>query len=98
MLPNFADKFFAALTAAGLPEIPREFSVVPYRHVIPSATVAAIDAFIRIFDRVTTRPARHLRVWAYRGERFLISARASKRADLLDLASPGGWLPTFVQN
>jgi hypothetical protein len=57
MLPNFADKFFAALTAAGLPEIPREFSVVPYRHVIPSATVAAIDAFIRIFDRVTTRPA-----------------------------------------
>lgn len=57
MPPIYAEKFFAALTAAGLPEIPREFSVVPYRHVIPGATVAAIDAFIRIYDRVTTRPA-----------------------------------------
>jgi hypothetical protein len=36
-----------------------------------------------------------LRVWAYRGERYLISGRASKRRDLLDLAPPGGWLPTF---
>ena len=37
-----------------------------------------------------------LRVWAYRGERYLISGRASKQRDLLDLAPPGGWLPTFV--
>jgi hypothetical protein len=36
-----------------------------------------------------------LRVWAYRGERYLISGRASKERDLLDLASPGGWIPTF---
>jgi hypothetical protein len=36
-----------------------------------------------------------LRVWAYRGERYLISGRASKRRDLLDLTPPGGWLPTF---
>ena len=36
-----------------------------------------------------------LRVWAYRGERYLISGRASKQRDLLDLAPPGGWLPTF---
>jgi hypothetical protein len=36
-----------------------------------------------------------LRVWAYRGERYLISGRASKQHDLLDLAPPGGWLPTF---
>ena len=36
-----------------------------------------------------------LRVWAYRGERYLISGRASKRRDLLDLRTPGGWLPTF---
>ncbi|MDH3445597.1 MAG: hypothetical protein OEN50_16845, partial [Deltaproteobacteria bacterium] len=36
-----------------------------------------------------------LRVWAYRGQRYLISGRASKQRDLLDLAPPGGWLPTF---
>jgi hypothetical protein len=36
-----------------------------------------------------------LRVWAYRGERYLISGRASKQRDLIDLAPPGGWLPTF---
>jgi hypothetical protein len=36
-----------------------------------------------------------LRVWTYRGERYLISGRASKQRDLLDLAPPGGWLPTF---
>lgn len=37
-----------------------------------------------------------LRVWAYRGERYLISGRASKERDLLDLTPPGGWLPTFA--
>ena len=38
-----------------------------------------------------------LRVWAYRGERFLLSGRASTRPDRLDLTSPGGSLPTFVR-
>jgi hypothetical protein len=37
-----------------------------------------------------------LRVWAYRGERYLISGRASTQRDLLDLAPPGGWLATFA--
>jgi hypothetical protein len=37
-----------------------------------------------------------LRVWAYRGERLLISSRASRDPDLLDLRSPGGWLPTYI--
>jgi hypothetical protein len=37
-----------------------------------------------------------LRVWAYRGERFLVSGRASRRPDILDLTPPGGWLPTFA--
>jgi hypothetical protein len=37
-----------------------------------------------------------LRVWAYRGERYLISGRASKERDRLDLAPPGGWLATFA--
>ncbi|HEY7317174.1 MAG TPA: hypothetical protein VIE89_06345 [Candidatus Binatia bacterium] len=36
-----------------------------------------------------------LRVWTYRGERYLISGRASKERDLLDLTPPGGWIPTF---
>ncbi len=31
-----------------------------------------------------------LRVWAYRGERFLVSGRASRQPELLDLTPPGG--------
>jgi len=37
-----------------------------------------------------------LRVWAYRGERFLLSGRASLRADGIDLRPPGGWLATYA--
>ena len=37
-----------------------------------------------------------LRVWAYRGEIFQLSGRASRRPDRLDLARPGGWLPTYA--
>ena len=37
-----------------------------------------------------------LRVWAYRSEIFLISGRASRRPDRLDLTPPGGWLPTYA--
>jgi hypothetical protein len=37
-----------------------------------------------------------LRVWAYRGEIFQLSGRASRRPDRLDLVRPGGWLPTYV--
>ena len=43
-----------------------------------------------------TRLWTDLRVWAYRGEIFLVSGRASKRPDRLDLAPPGGWLPTYA--
>ncbi|HKH80828.1 MAG TPA: hypothetical protein VKA03_04310 [Methylovirgula sp.] len=43
-----------------------------------------------------TRLWTDLRVWAYRGEIFLVSGRASKRPDRLALAPPGGWLPTFA--
>ena len=37
-----------------------------------------------------------LRVWAYRGDILLLSGRASRRPDRLDLAPPGGWLPTYA--
>ncbi len=37
-----------------------------------------------------------LRVWAYRGEILLLSGRASRRPDRLDLKPPGGWLPTYA--
>ncbi|MGZ5216779.1 MAG: hypothetical protein ACXWCD_10940 [Caldimonas sp.] len=36
-----------------------------------------------------------LRVWAYRGERVLLSGRASRHPDSIDLSSPGGWMPTY---
>jgi len=37
-----------------------------------------------------------LRVWAYRGECVLLSGRASRHPDSVDLSSPGGWIPTYV--
>jgi hypothetical protein len=39
-----------------------------------------------------------LRVWAYRGKRFLLSGRASRKPDRLDLSPPGGWVPTYVSS
>ena len=35
--------------------MPEEFSVVPRHQVIPSATVAEIAEFVRVFDQVTAR-------------------------------------------
>jgi hypothetical protein len=39
---------------------------------------------------------RDLRVWAYRGEIFHLSGRASRQRDRLDLTPPGGWVPTYT--
>jgi len=39
-----------------------------------------------------------LRIWAYRGQRFLLSGRASRLPDLLDLRPPGGWLPSYARS
>jgi hypothetical protein len=36
-----------------------------------------------------------LRVWAWRGERLLLSGRASRDPDRIDLAPPGGWIATY---
>jgi hypothetical protein len=55
LMREFGDKLFAALRKAGMPEVPERFSVAPVHQEIPSAIAAEIDAFIRIFDRVTTR-------------------------------------------
>ena len=52
-----ADNFYAALQAAGLPAVPREFAVVPQHQIIPSSTMAEICEFIRVFDEVTARAA-----------------------------------------
>ncbi len=37
-----------------------------------------------------------LRVWAYRGDIFHLSGRASRRPERLDLTPPGGWVPTYA--
>jgi hypothetical protein len=36
-----------------------------------------------------------LRVWAWRGEPLLVSGRASRHPDRIDLAPPGGWIATY---
>jgi hypothetical protein len=51
------ESFYAALRAAGMPEVPAEFSVVPQHQVIPGAMLTEIADFIRVFDRVTAREA-----------------------------------------
>jgi hypothetical protein len=38
-----------------------------------------------------------LRVWAYRGDIFLLSGRASREQKRLDLTPPGGWIPTYAK-
>jgi hypothetical protein len=53
--PRRANTFYTALQAAGMPDVPREFSVVPEHQVIPAAILAEISDFIRAFDRVTGR-------------------------------------------
>jgi hypothetical protein len=49
--------FYAEVQAAGMPEVPTEFSVVPRHQVIPGAMLTEISHFIRAFDRVTAREA-----------------------------------------
>jgi hypothetical protein len=49
------EQLFAALKTAGMPSVPDEFSVVPLPQVIPKATLAEIEIFIRVFEQVTTR-------------------------------------------
>jgi hypothetical protein len=49
------EELFAALRAAGMPEVPREFSVAPWHQEIPAAALDAVDALIRVFERVTAR-------------------------------------------
>jgi hypothetical protein len=53
--PRRANTFYAALRAAGMPDVPGAFSVVPQHQVIPAATLAEISDFIRAFERVTGR-------------------------------------------
>ena len=55
--PNSTTNFYVALHAAGLPQVPNEFSVVPQHQIIPRAILTEISEFIRVFDRVTGRKA-----------------------------------------
>ena len=55
--PTPRENFYAALQAAGMPEVPGEFSVVPQHQVVPSTILAGISDFILSFDRVTAREA-----------------------------------------
>ena len=47
-----------------MPEVPQEFAVVPCAQLIAHKTLAEIDDFIRIFDRITTSAAWLRRVTA----------------------------------
>jgi hypothetical protein len=73
-----------------LRQLLRKGSAYVAQKSVPKPTLVSQDVNVTLWT--------DLRVWAYRGERYLISGRASKQRDLLDLAPPGGWLPTFAMN
>jgi hypothetical protein len=52
-----SDRLYAALRDAGMSDVPERLSVALVPQVVPRALLAAIESFIRVFDRVTTRPA-----------------------------------------
>jgi hypothetical protein len=56
-MPDFEDRLYAALREAGMLDVPESFSVALVPQVVPRVLLAAIESFIRVFDRVTTRPA-----------------------------------------
>lgn len=56
-MPTRKARFFAALEEAGIPAVPDEFSVVPLPQIIPKEALVEIEAFIRVFEQVTTRPS-----------------------------------------
>jgi hypothetical protein len=55
--PSFETRLHAALRDAGMRGVPRDFSVASVHQELPRATMQQIDAFLRVLDRVTTRPA-----------------------------------------
>ena len=52
---SWKETFWSALRTAGMPEVPEQFSVVPFPQKIPQSIVADISTFIGTFDRVTGR-------------------------------------------
>lgn len=51
------ERLVQQLRRAGMRDVPERFSVASAHQAIPRETLAGIDAFIRLFERVTTRPA-----------------------------------------
>ncbi len=76
----------AAVGRAQLRRLLRQGDLYVAQRRIPKAILQAGDASLWT----------DLRVWAYRGDIILLSGRASRRPDRLDLAPPGGWLPTYA--
>ena len=67
-------RFRTCLQRAGLPPVPEEFSVVPAAQTICRETIEEIEAFIRVFDAVTTRAS-----WVDRMRRELPPAGQGRR-------------------
>ena len=69
-----ATRFRTSLQCAGLPPIPEVFSVVPAAQTIHREIIEEIEAFIRVFDSVTTRAS-----WVDRTLRELPPAGQKRR-------------------
>ncbi len=54
---SWQERFWSALRTAGMPEVPEQFSVVPFPQKIPQSILAELATFIDTFDRVTRRQA-----------------------------------------
>ncbi len=55
-MPGFEGRLYESLRQAGLPDVPESFSIAVVHQEISRAIVTEIERFIRVFDRITTRP------------------------------------------
>ena len=67
-MEGLGDGLFRALREAGMAEVPDGFSVALVHQEIPSEVVTQVEAFIRVFESVTTRPEWQQRVTASAAE------------------------------
>jgi hypothetical protein len=67
-MDGIRERLVEELRRAGMRDVPDRFSVASAHQTIPRETRAGIDDLIRVFDRVTTRPAWQEAAWRERGD------------------------------
>jgi len=91
---NETDFRIGTLEWLSLPHWDKELGIEPGERQILSAHMP--ETHLVRAENVELLTQTDLRVWAYRGEIFELSGRASQRQDRLELTAGSGWLPTYA--